>query len=189
MVTWYYCLFCRSLTNREREKNNCHVNRANNDVRKQQPLRDLFVLFLYSTGIEQNEKKNFHFQFAEMGLFWSNSTQKDDNLETYSLIWLDAEVNNSKENLQAQQQLRTSINHLRTFEDDQQCLAYISTFSKEDRIILIVSGRFGQTVVPKITHLPQIISIYVYCMNREHHEKWAQSFVKVCFEYVDCTDL
>ena len=128
------------------------------------------------------EKENFHFPFADMGLFWSNKTQTDDNLETYSLIWLDAEVNNSKENVQVQQQLRASINHLLTFEDDQRCLAYISSLSEEDRIILIVSGRFGQAIVSKITHLHQIISIYVYCMNKEYHEKWTQNFVKVSYE-------
>ena len=38
-----------------------------------------------------------------------------ENLETFSLLWLDAEVNESSENVAAQQQLRTSINYLKTF--------------------------------------------------------------------------
>ena len=87
-------------------------------------------------------------------------------------------MNNSQENIQAQQQLRTSINHLLTFEDDQQCLQYIQSLPKDDRIVLIVSGRLGQIIVPQIVHLRQIISIYVYCMDKKANEQWAQHFLK-----------
>jgi hypothetical protein len=109
----------------------------------------------------------------------SNTTQEDQNFETYCLIWLDASVNESQENIQAQQQLRTSINHLITFEDDQPCLQYIRCVPKDDRIILIVSGKLGRIIVPKIVQYRQIASIYVYCMNKEANEQWAKSFSKV----------
>ncbi len=65
--------------------------------------------------------------------------QKDENLETYCLIWLDASVNSSHDSIQAQEQLRSSINHLLTFEDDQQCLLYIHSVPKDTRIVLIVN--------------------------------------------------
>jgi len=102
-----------------------------------------------------------------------------ENLETYGLLWLDASVNSSQKNIQAQQQLRTSINHLLTFEDDQQCLQYVQFAPKDDRIILIVSGRFGRIIVPKIVQLRQIISIYVYCIDKKANEQWALHFSKV----------
>lgn len=114
-----------------------------------------------------------------MGLFWSNTTQTHENLETYSLVWLDASVNISTENLQAQKQLRASINHLLAFEDEQKCLEYICSLSKESQIILIVSGRLGQIMVPKIAHFQQIIAIYVYCMNKAANEAWVQKIPKV----------
>jgi hypothetical protein len=41
----------------------------------------------------------------------------DDNLETFSLLWLDAQVNTTKDNRQAQEKLRQIINHLKTFDD------------------------------------------------------------------------
>jgi hypothetical protein len=56
--------------------------------------------------------------------------QQKQNLETYSLIWVDAAVNSSKENVLAQQQLRTSINHLLIFEDDNECEEYIRSTPK-----------------------------------------------------------
>jgi protein gp37 len=109
----------------------------------------------------------------------TNVTQVYQNLETYCLIWLDVSVNNSQENIQAQQQLRTSINHLITFEDYQQCLQYIEFVPKDDRIILIVSGRLGQIIVPKIVKYRQVTSIYVYCMDKKANEQWAKQFKKV----------
>ncbi len=107
------------------------------------------------------------------------SIQQKQNLETYFLIWLDATVNSSEENVEAQQQLRKSINHLTTFDDDNDCEEYIRSVPKEDRIVLIVSGQLGQKIVPRIHQLRQIFSIYVYCMNKKQNEQWAQEFSKV----------
>ena len=52
----------------------------------------------------------------------SMTTEADENFETYSLLWLDAAVNDSNQNLQAQKKLRQTINHLKTFEDVLVCL-------------------------------------------------------------------
>jgi len=109
-----------------------------------------------------------------MGASSSITIQEDQNFETYSLIWLD-----SQENLQAQKQLRSSINHLITFEDDQLCLKYIQSLTKHDRVVFIISGTFGQTFVPKIVPLLQITSIYVYCFNKQTHQQWVKQYPKV----------
>ncbi len=103
----------------------------------------------------------------------------EENLETFSLIWLDASVNNSKENIDAQQQLRTSIHFLKTFDDGDKCEEYIRSVSKDDRIVLIISGHFGHIIVPRIHSLRQISSIYVYCKDKKIHEAWANQFKKV----------
>jgi hypothetical protein len=103
----------------------------------------------------------------------------EENLETFSLLWLDASVNDVQENIDAQQQLRTSINYLKTFEDGDKCEEYIRSVPKDDRIILIISGRFGEIIVPRIHSLRQISSIYVYCKDKKRHETWANQFKKV----------
>jgi hypothetical protein len=107
------------------------------------------------------------------------TTQKDENLETYCLIWLDASVNSSQQNIDAQKQLRASINHLLTFKDVDGCFECISSVPKDDRIVLIVSGKLGRIIVPKIIQFRQVISIYVYCMNKIANEEWAKDFPKV----------
>ena len=103
----------------------------------------------------------------------------DENLETFSLLWLDAQVDTTEENRQAQKQLRNIINHLKTFNEENDCQQYISTITPQDRVVFIVSGRLGRTIVPKVHHLQQITSIYVYCMNQQANEQWSKDFTKV----------
>lgn len=109
----------------------------------------------------------------------TSSTLNNTNLETFSLVWLDSSINNSKENLNTQRQLRTIINHLRTFDDSYNCENYIRSVSNHDRIVIIVSGLSGKQLVPRIHNLRQVCSIYVYCMNRKTNEQWTKNFTKV----------
>jgi hypothetical protein len=111
----------------------------------------------------------------------ATSHPQDNNLETFSILWLDARVNITKENQQAQKELRQIINHLKIFDDLDQCQQYILSLSSQDRLILIVSGRLGQQIVPQIHHLRQLSSIYVYCFDKATHEQWAEDFIKVAF--------
>ena len=101
------------------------------------------------------------------------------NLETFFLLWLDASVNSSSENVDAQQQLRSSIHFLKTFEQANECEQYIGSVSKHDRIVLIVSGRLGETVVPRIHQLRQLAAVYVYCQDKKRNGQWADQFKKV----------
>ncbi|CAF3309085.1 unnamed protein product [Rotaria socialis] len=119
----------------------------------------------------------------------TSSNMHDENLETFYLLWLDAEVNISEENRIAQQQLRSTINHVTTFEDGNLCQQYIQSISIYDRIILIVSGRLGQEVVPRIHDLRQLSSIYVYCIDKQKNEEWAKNFTKVMAVTVDIDHL
>lgn len=101
------------------------------------------------------------------------------SLEILSLVWLDASVNATTENLSVQEQLRTLINQFRAFDNANDGLQYIRSVSKHSQIVLIVSGRLGREVVPRIHRLRQVSSIYVYCMDKQKNESWAQKFPKV----------
>jgi hypothetical protein len=110
----------------------------------------------------------------------SNTSQTyDDNLETFSLFWLDAQVNTTEDNRQTQQILRQIINHLKTFDDQNQCQKHITSLSPQDRLVLIISGRYGRQLVPHIHQLRQLSSIYVYCLDKKANEQWAKYFPKV----------
>jgi hypothetical protein len=103
----------------------------------------------------------------------------DDDLERFLLFWLDAEVHTADHNQETQKILRCIVNHLRTFDNISQCQQVIESLSQQDRLILIVSGRLGREILPQIHHLRQLSSVYVYCMNKQLNEQWAQQFAKV----------
>ena len=113
----------------------------------------------------------------------------NDNLETFSIFWLDAEVNTTEDNRNTQLKLREIINHLKTFDDLGECYQKILSLSTQDRLVLIVSGRCGRQLVPQIHHLRQVSSIYVYCMDKKANEHWAKDFIKIKSVIVELNDL
>jgi plasmid stabilization system protein ParE len=106
--------------------------------------------------------------------FYQNNTVKIN-----SLIWLDTEVNKNEENRQAKQQLHNIIHHIKPFEDPHECQQYIQRAPTNYRIILIASGTLGRQIVPYIHNLKQISAIYIYCVDKQKNEQWAQQFHKV----------
>lgn len=100
------------------------------------------------------------------------------HLELFTLIWLDA-ITDAKEIRLTQKKFRCIINHLIKFEEIQTCQNYLQKTSSKDRLILIVTGRFGSQIVPLIEQFRQILSIYVFCMDKQANEKWASQHPKV----------
>ncbi|CAF3222455.1 unnamed protein product [Rotaria socialis] len=103
----------------------------------------------------------------------------NNDLETVCLVWLDASVNISSENIATQKELRSIIHHFKTFSNAPDCKQYIQQKSQYDRVFLIASGRLGQEIVPHIHHYRQVFNIYVYCHDKEKNEEWARKFIKV----------
>ncbi|CAF1550797.1 unnamed protein product [Rotaria sp. Silwood1] len=106
-------------------------------------------------------------------------TNVDDQYpEIFCLIWLDAGAN-AEDVRDTEQKLRSIINCLKKFQDLKQCQKYIEERSQNERVVMIVSGSLGREIVPSIHKLRQVISIYVYCMDKESNKKWAAKFAKV----------
>jgi len=73
------------------------------------------------------------------------------------------------------------MNQLKRFQDVAECIKYIKQTSDEDRLILVVSGRLGREIMPLIYNLHQVISVYVYCMDKKVNEAWSLKYSKVEF--------
>ncbi|CAF4106654.1 unnamed protein product [Rotaria sp. Silwood2] len=112
-----------------------------------------------------------------------------NNLEIFSLLWLDAEVNTKEENKRAQKQLRAIINDLKTFDDQHECQQYIMSCSEQDRLVLISSGRLGTELIPQIHHLRQLSAVYIYCWKKKVYKQWAKQFIKIKSVIVTLDDL
>ena len=77
--------------------------------------------------------------------------------------------------------LRGIINSLLTFDNCQSCEHFIKhqINDREEKIVLIVSGQLGQEIIENIHQLKQIISIFVFCGNKQRNELWAKNYPKV----------
>jgi len=111
---------------------------------------------------------------------------KNQRVEMFSLVWLDPNASVSQN---TEQKLRSIINQFKHFQDILQCQEFIQKTSVNDRIILVVTGRLGQEIVPKIHQLRQIISIYVYCMNKQANEEWSSKYSKIKQIFIDLDEL
>ncbi|CAF1278660.1 unnamed protein product [Adineta steineri] len=118
----------------------------------------------------------------------SHSKSDEMHLEIFCLLWLDAS-SSTKEGRDTEPKLRSIINHLKKFHDTAQCQKYIHERSTKERVVMIVSGRFGREIVPSIHHLRQVISIYVYCMDKAGNEKWTRNYKKIKAVVTDLDEL
>lgn len=103
----------------------------------------------------------------------------EDDREDSSLVWLDAHVNQSEENVRTQRRLRSTNMPLRIYQDEKCCEVFLRSVSSKTTILLIVSGQLGQRIVPRIHSMSQVSAIYVFCRNRDRNERWARNYKKV----------
>lgn len=108
----------------------------------------------------------------------SSSGKSSKHQQQIGIFWLDSDINQTEDNLFAQQQLYNAFNNVEIFEDENQCQQSIRSNSKQP-VFLIVSGRLSRTTVPVIEALGQVTGIYIYCMNEKNHIEWAKKFPKV----------
>jgi hypothetical protein len=109
------------------------------------------------------------------------SSNDNINYELLTLIWVDGMVDSTEENRQIQKKLRSIVNYLKTFDNWDQFEHFIKNKinDKHEKIILILSGKLGQQFIQNIHHLRQIISIFIFCGNKQINQRWAQNYKKV----------
>ncbi|CAF1192313.1 unnamed protein product [Didymodactylos carnosus] len=117
-------------------------------------------------------------QKTQSGTIHTTNTDRHRNFENNTVVWLDASINSSKDNVRSKAELRSTINYLKTFDDADECIDYILSVRTES-VFLIVSGSFGQTLLPLVHDLKQIEFIYIFCSNKQWHLEWASHFSKV----------
>ena len=95
--------------------------------------------------------------------------EKNENLEIFQLIWLDVD---SSKGRNIAEKFRSIVSQLKQFSDVKQCHEYIEQTSDKDRLILIVSDSFGRQIsYQSFNNIHQIISICIYCMNKQINEE------------------
>jgi hypothetical protein len=92
------------------------------------------------------------------------------NVENFALVWLDAAHKQTE--LEAFQRICNGIYPIPTIDE---CCTFIASV-KNEKIFIIVSGSLGQQIISHIHSNKKIDSIYVFCADKQKHEKWALSY-------------
>jgi hypothetical protein len=110
----------------------------------------------------------------------NNSQAGIQNAENYQLLWLDESVNETQDNLVTQKKLRRTFSQLKTFDNVKECEKHVHNVEgTNQKMIMIVSGRFARKLIPPIHDIRELIAFYVYCMNKDSNKQWADNYRKV----------
>ena len=106
-------------------------------------------------------------------------------IENFILIWLDKDINESSNEYQNSIHLFQSfVNTIKLFSNSDEFHRFIQQI-KDEQLFIIASGSLAEQIAPEIEINVQIHSIYVYCSQKEYHEKWAKDFRKIKGVYTD----
>jgi len=106
-------------------------------------------------------------------------------IQNFHLVWLDGNINENDDDCRHSiQKLKQVVNTVNTFVDFDECIDFINKIP-EETTFMITSGAFGQTVVPAIHNKKQVSVIYIFCGNKDRHEKWAKEWPKVKGVFTD----
>lgn len=106
------------------------------------------------------------------------------NVENFLLVYLDSSAPNESLLIK----FRGLVNYFKTFDDPDDCIAFINSISNE-KVILFVSDALGDPVVSRIQDLQQLFAIYVLCPTEDQAEQWSANQPKIRGISTDITEL
>ena len=150
-------------------------------IKQNQPIHNTksFCLLVKSTEflIYKNSAKMIENPLSSseshlLHALYSNKTNKED----FTLIWLDKTLDKDVNDSRQISKLCQAVDDLKTYVDLNECENYIRSIPEDDRMLLIVSGGLGQSLVPRIHMLRKILAIYIFCFDKKKYEEWSRQF-------------
>jgi hypothetical protein len=99
----------------------------------------------------------------------------ENNLNEYIVLSVNID---DRSNLLKTLSMIISEDRIIMVDDIDSSLSHIHSLSNT-KIYLIISGTLGQTHIHKFVNNQQIISIYVYCKNKDKHRLWTKEVEKI----------
>ena len=113
---------------------------------------------------------------------------EDANKESTTLLWFDPNIGSREDTEQTKENLR-SINDFVVFHTDLgRCVTFIQSINKE-KIFLITSGSKASQLLPLVAHLPQVDSIFIFCLNKDLYQPLVIDYPKIIGIYIHLDDL
>ena len=110
------------------------------------------------TSGDQSSTSSPALRFSNITAVTGSSSEAFENKEDVTLIWLDQAIDITRTTL------REITNYVRLFTELEPCIAYIRSIQQE-RIFLIVSGGYAQACLAEVHDLPELDSVFVFCIN------------------------
>ncbi|CAF1628417.1 unnamed protein product [Adineta ricciae] len=92
-------------------------------------------------------------------------------MDRFTIAWLDPTAKSQYAHLNALQELGISSDPVVIHDTLHECVTHIQC--NRSRVLLIVNGNFGEELTQSVHNDSKVEAIYVYCMNVDHHKKWA----------------
>jgi hypothetical protein len=93
------------------------------------------------------------------------------------IIWVDSNANDPNSSFRKKLIEESSqVQCVKTFTEIDSFLEFVQT-NKSEKIFLILSGSFGEKVVPLIYDNENIYQIYLFCGSILSHSNWAMDFI------------
>ncbi|CAF3989882.1 unnamed protein product, partial [Rotaria sp. Silwood1] len=109
----------------------------------------------------------------------NHRAQPHEIVQNFLILWLDEDIDEViDEYYNSIQHLQQIVNTIEPFNDTDECVDYLSQLQNE-KAFLIVSDTLCETVVPRIHHMTQLYSIYVFSHKQSGYEEWAKDWYKV----------
>ncbi|CAF1168269.1 unnamed protein product [Rotaria sordida] len=100
-------------------------------------------------------------------------------VENFIVIWSDPKIDQLDSDYQNSiSHLRQIVNSIEIFTNADHCLDFLGKV-KDEKVVLIVSGSFGQQIIPHIQELNQLESIYIFCSHKSKYEQWSKNYEKI----------
>ncbi|CAM4861691.1 unnamed protein product [Rotaria socialis] len=100
-------------------------------------------------------------------------------MQNFLLVWLHDNLDENNNEFQLSlTELRAIVYTLEYFSDPDQCIDYLTSI-KDEKIFLIVSGKFAENVVSLIHQMPQLDTIFGFFDNNNQQQEWSKQWLKV----------
>src|SRR5277367_388723 len=105
------------------------------------------------------------------------------------LIWLDNNINDNNDDcLYMIAQLRRVVDTVKTFNDVDQCVDFLTDIHHE-KVFMIISGTLCQNIVPLIHDAAQLHTIFIFPENKTKDEQWIKKWAKLKEKFTEISPI
>ena len=110
-------------------------------------------------------------------------------IENFVVVWLDPAVEKFRTDYEKSiQELRRIVNWIKTISDSDECLKFLRQI-KDERIFVIASGGLGQKIIDELQKMRTIVTVYIFCVEKEKHKKSAKNYTKIKDVFIEIQPL